>query len=191
MSAIFCNCRMQVLRTILLGTGAALLFLPTVAGAITWNQVASYYDGGTYVWGKFKLMSNTSGSVKKLKYKVKSDVIPLSDGLPCTLDEVVCETSALFNFSGTPRWIDIVTRPDSGSAPWMWRVVDLCVEMPALCAPGVTVIGGVTTLCYAPDPLNLPPPAFTYPMTTSTCEGAYDRPLLTLPLIPSTLLIIY
>lgn len=191
MSAILRNRRMLALQLVLLGTVAAVLFLPNVARAITWNQVASYYGGGTYVSGKFKLMSNASGSVKKLKYKVKSDVIPSSDGLPCTFDEVVCETTVLFNFSGTPRWIDIITRPDSGSAPWMWRAVDLCLEMPALCAPGVTVIGGVTTFCYAPDPTSLPPPAFTYPMTTSTCEGAYDRPLLTLPLIPSTPLIIY
>jgi hypothetical protein len=159
---------------------ATLTFVPSTALAIGWTQVMSYFDGGTFVSGKVKLSSNGPGTLKRLKYKAKSDAVPPSDGIACTLDETVCVTTALFSFVGTPTWVDIVTRPDIGGAAII-RTVDICTEMPALCAPGVTVTGGVFTVCYAPDALSLPPPAFTYPMATSVCEGAYTRPLTTYP----------
>ncbi|MCK6554715.1 hypothetical protein L6Q96_09075 [Candidatus Binatia bacterium] len=194
MLAILRNRRVSALRRVLLGTVAALLVLPAAAQAISWTQVPSYYDGGTFVKGKFILSSNASGSAKKLRYKIKSDVIPPTDGLPCTGDEIVCVSTALFNFSGTPTWVDFVTRPGPGPG-YAYRYINICMEFPALCVPGVTVIGAFMNFCYMPDPTTLPPPAFTYPMAVTVCplEGAYTRPLIpfTPPPSPVSPLIIY
>ena len=191
MSAMLRNRRAQVLRGVLLGLVAALLFVPSVAPAITWTQVASYYDGGTYVVGKFRLASTASGSIKKLLLKLKSDAFPPADTTPCSGDEPVCVSTALFNFNGTYKWVDIVTRPVKKTV-WMHLNVYLCYEMPALCAPGVTVVGGFLNFCYAPDNTSLPPPAFLHPMTSSACEGAYERTLLDFtPATPMTPVIVF